>query len=178
MRLHVTYGQVSISRIKSTIRDYKREYYLAMIQLIRDAAGVFVQTAVRNVHVDTGMSAASLEPFANWVDSSILHQIHPKRVRKGMTTITGKYQKQRFKSVSEGLKAGQTAFKMNFGTYNRPYMSFRYTIKVWQWLYWETNWQSLNEAVIDAEIFIENNYLKYLPRGLNKAFTFTSGVSY
>jgi hypothetical protein len=51
-------------------------------------------------------------------------------------------------------------------------MSFRFQIKVWQYWYWEANWQSLNEAAVDAEIFIDNNYEKYLPAGLDKVFKY------
>jgi len=164
--------------VKSSVRDYKYKYYLAMKRLMMDAAGVFAESAIQRVHVDTGMSAASLEPFAKAAKTSIIGQVAPRRVRKGMTSISGFYYKNRFKSIPEGLKAGKTAYRFNFGTKDRPYMSFRFSIKVWQYMFWESRWQSLLNAQIDAEVFIENNYSKYLPAGLNKLFKFTGGVNY
>lgn len=171
-RTRLTYGSVSIGNVKAAITDYKRKYYLAMKRLMRDAAAVFVNAAINYVHVDTGMSAASLQPFARAAGTSILGRFVPRRVRRGAMTMTGLYKKSGIRSVASGLKAGQTAFKFNYGTYENPKMSFRFQIKVWQYWYWEPNWQSLNEASIEAEIFIDNNYKKYLPKGLNKVFRY------
>lgn len=177
MRTKITYGRVGISNIKVAVDDYKKKHYLAMKRLMRDAAGVFVESAVDHVHVDTGMSAASLEPFANAAKTTILDKFIAKRVRKGLTSLPGRYYKNRIKGISEGIRAGKNAYKFNYGTYQNPKMSFTFQIKVWQYWYWEPNWQSLNEAVIDSEIFIEGNYSKYIP-SLKKKFKFFSGVSY
>jgi hypothetical protein len=173
-RTKLTYGRVSIVNVKSAITNYKEKYYQAMKRLMRDAAVVFVNSAVDHVHVDTGMSAASLEPMARRARTSILSKISPKRSRFGGMTMTGRYVPKKIRSVFEGIRAGQSAFKFNVGNVDRPYMSFRFQIKVWQYWYWEPEWQSLNEASIDAEIFIDNNYIKYLPEGLNKVFKYGS----
>ena len=178
MRNKITYGKVSITNVKTAITNYKYKYYLAMRRLMKDAAAVFVKTAVAHVHVDTGMSAASLHPFGKKVGAPVLGMISPRRIRKGQMSMgyggRGKYYPKRWRSVSEGEKAGQTAYEINVGTQERPYMSFRFQIKVWQYWYWEANWQSLNEASVDAEIFIEKNYSKYLPEGLDKVFKYGS----
>ena len=174
MRNKITYGKVSITNVKTAITNYKYKYYLAMRRLMKDAAAVFVKTAVAHVHVDTGMSAASLHPFGKKVGAPVLRSISPKRgPQKGaIAYTTGRFMKSRWKSIPEGVKAGETAYKINVGTKERPYMSFRFQIKVWQYWYWEANWQSLNEASVDAEIFIEKNYSKYLPEGLDKVFKY------
>jgi hypothetical protein len=174
-RNKITYGKVSISNVRTAITDYKKKYYLAMKRLMKDAAAVFVKTAVAHVHVDTGMSAASLHPFGKKVGAPVLGSIIPKRAyRKGQTALSGRYYPKRWRSISEGEKAGKTAYEINVGSFERPYMSFRFQIKVWQYWYWEANWQSLNEASVDAEIFIDNNYEKYLPEGLDKVFKYGS----
>jgi hypothetical protein len=176
--LKLTYGRVEISAIKSAFAEWKRKYYEAMKRLMRDAAGVFVKSAVTNVAVDTGMSAASLEPMAKVAKTSILPYVAPKRVRRGVTAISGRYYPKKIKGIPEGVKAGLNAFKFNYGSIDRPTMSFRFQIKVWQYWYWEPQWQSLNEAMIDAEIFIENNYEKYLPDASHFPFKFRSKVNY
>jgi hypothetical protein len=178
-RTKLTYGRVSIVNVKTAITNYKVKYYNAMKRLMRDAAVVFVHSAVENVHVDTGMSAASLEPMAKKVRTSILPKISPKRSRFGGMTMTGRYVPKKIRSVFEGTQVGRTAYKFNYGSRNRPYMSFQFQIKVWQYWYWEPQWQSLLNASIDAEIFIDNNYEKYLPEGLNKVFKYgTPNVNY
>lgn len=168
---------MGISNIRQAILDYKKKHYLAMKHLMRDAAAVFVESAVQHVHIDTGMSAASLEPLAKAAKTTILDKFTAKRVRRGVTSMTGRYYKNRIKGISEGIKAGKTAYKFNYGSYQRPIMSFTFQIKVWQYWYWESDWQSLNEAMIDTEIWIEENYKDYVPH-LKKVFKFNSGVSY
>jgi len=183
-RNKVTYAKVSITNIRRAITNYEEKYFFAMKKLMRDAAAVFVKTAVAHVHVDTGMSAASLEIMARKAGTSILGSFSPRRIRKGAMTMSsasgrGIYMPKRFRSVKEGIRAGQTASTFSSGTRARPIMSFRFQIKVWQYWYWEANWQSLNEAAIDAEIFIENNYERYLPEGLDEVFKYGSpNVSY
>jgi hypothetical protein len=126
------------------------------------------------------MSAASLEPFAKAVGQTVMGRFTPKRAfRKGAMAMSGRYMPNRFRSVSEGIKAGKTAFVISYGTYQRPYMTFKFSTKVWQYAYWEPMWMSLAEGTVDAEIFIEKNYKRYLPGGLEKMFNFTSpNVSY
>ena len=121
MRNKITYGKVSITNVKTAITNYKYKYYLAMRRLMKDAAAVFVKTAVAHVHVDTGMSAASLHPFGKKVGAPVLRSISPKRgPQKGaIAYTTGRFMKSRWKSIPEGVKAGETAYKINVGTKER-----------------------------------------------------------
>lgn len=96
-------------------------------------------------HVDTGMSFASIIPFARFVNAVNIEIPSHNLPRKGMTDVSGKYWKDRYKSVSEGLSAGlrRKAFQINFGSLARPIFSMWFSIQVFQYILHEYGYQTL-----------------------------------
>jgi hypothetical protein len=160
------YGRADISDIKSRTEKYLKKYHTAMIKLYEDAAAEFVWRTVQHIGVDTGMSAASLEPLAQSVKTSILDDISPfikHEQRNWGTAMSGLSQKGRIRSIDAGFRAGRSAFRFSFGSIKNPFFIFEFKINVWQYAFWEKNWNSLNEGLIWFVDFVESNYEEYVP---------------
>jgi hypothetical protein len=160
------YGRADLSDIKSRTEKYLKKYHDAMIRLYKDAAAEFVWRTVQHIGVDTGMSAASLEPLAQFVGTSILDDISPfikHSQRNWGTTMSGLSQKGRIRSVDAGFRAGRSAFRFSFGSVKNPFFIFEFKINVWQYAFWEKNWGSLDIGLNYFVDFVESNYEEYVP---------------
>ena len=168
------YARADISDLKSRTEKYLKKYHEAMIRLYKDAAAEFVWRTVQEIHVDTGMSAASLEPLAESVGTSILGDISPfikHGERNWGTTMSGLSQKGRIRSIDAGFRAGQSAFRFSFGSVKNPYFIFEFKINVYQYSFWEYkgNWRSLEKGLEYFVDFVESNYEEYVPFNLEDA---------
>jgi hypothetical protein len=162
----IKYTYFNIKGLRARIQKFKRLHYNAMKRLWRDATREFIKEAVANVHVLSGMSAASFYPLANRVG----YTIHKGgRARKGLTLIEsgrGVYYKNRYSSVSEGMRLGQRAFKYNVGSEIRPFMVFEFRITVWQHAFHDDSWQSIRSGFEAFENYIRENAENYLPKDI------------
>lgn len=110
----------------------------------------FVRTAVREILVETGMSAASLFPLARAIKNgatvkTIENHINnniKRQSRKTAPTFPSGRRSSGPQNRAAGRKAGQKAFRLNFGSVNRPVFQFSYTIVVFQWALWEQRGRS------------------------------------
>ncbi|HUU87827.1 MAG TPA: hypothetical protein VMX17_08750 [Candidatus Glassbacteria bacterium] len=160
------YARADISDLKQRVDKYLKKYHNAMIRLYKDAAAEFVWRTVQEIHIDTGMSAASLEPLAASLGTSIIDDISPfikHGQRNWGTAMTGLSQKGRIRSIDAGFRAGQSAFRFSFGSVKNPYFIFEFKINVYQYAFWEKNWQSLNKGLYYFVDFVESNYEAYVP---------------
>ena len=159
----IIYGKVDVISIKRAIGKFNKTYHERMKRLMRGAVRAFVQTAVENVHVMSGMSGASLQPLAREVGTGILKHLGRPKPVKGQTSMAGRYYRRRQRSIDEGIKAGLKAFKMNYGTVKRPMMFLRFETNVYQYALWEPTWGSLYDATVAMVDYIENNFERYFP---------------
>jgi hypothetical protein len=145
------------------------------IALWNRAIRVFLREIIEQdlIQVDTGMSKASLIPLARAVRmvAELQAGISPVRgPRKGYTDITGVYHPKQFKSVPHGIKLGQRAYKVSYGTPRRPVFRFHFEILVYQYLLHELGvvigtgpWNTLpigSEAMMD---YVQQNAMDVMP---------------
>lgn len=167
MRPQLTYGRAELSGFRTAIKNFSQKNYDSCVELLNGAAAAFVIAAANQVHVDTGMSAASLRPFGRKVNAEF--PINPKRpVRTWGSYMTGKSYRGKIRSIAEGLKAGERAYKINYGTPARPVMSFSFTIKVFQYAFHEFTWQSLMAGEWAYKNYIRTNYDRVVGAPLRK----------
>ena len=131
----IYYARADMTKFKKLVNDFSKDYYEAMIRLFQDAAAEFAWRTVQEVSVDTGMSAASLEPLAEAVGTTILPEFsgfikHP--FRPWGTAMTGLSQRGRIRSVDAGIRAGRSAYKFSYGSLRNPYFVFTFKINVCQ----------------------------------------------
>jgi hypothetical protein len=160
----ISYGRIDTLTIKKSIGKFNKTYHERMKRLMRGSVRAFVKTAASIVHVDTGMSGASLQPLAQEVGTGILGTLKGGKVRKGQTSMAGRYYRNRQRSIAEGIKAGMRAYKLSYGTVQRPRMFLRFETKVYQYALWEGRlWDSLTPAVEAMVNYIYDNFDRYFP---------------
>ena len=166
------YARADISDLKRRTDKFLKKYHQAMIRLYKDAAEEFVWRTVQQISIDTGMSAASLEPLAQEVGTSIIGDISPfikHAQRPWGTAMSGLSQKGRIRSVDTGFKAGLKAYRFSFGSVKNPYFIFEFKINVWQYSFWENHWGSLTVGLNYFVDFVESNFEDYVPFDLTDA---------
>lgn len=126
--------EIKVGRIKTLNPGvFTQALYNNIKELWVECAQQFLLATATQIHVDTGMSMASLLPLAKTVN--LLLVVVPERdPRKGLTDISGLYRRHRFKSMTEGEKAGKKAFTLTFGSAAQPVMRFRFEILIFQYL--------------------------------------------
>jgi hypothetical protein len=168
------YARADMADLKSRMDKFLKKYHTAMIKLYEDAAAEFVWRTVQHIGVDTGMSAASLEPLAQSVGTSILDDISPfikHDQRNWGTAMSGLSQKGRIRSIDAGFRSGLSAYRFSFGSVKNPYFIFEFKINVWQYAFWEEKgrWNSLEVGLNWFVDFVESNYEAYVPFDLTDA---------
>ena len=166
MAAKIKYGKIDLQGIKAAHGKFNKTLHKQMILLMKGAIREFARVTAEVVHVDTGMAAGSLQPLAKEVGGGVLGLIRPRikrEERTGFTTLTGRYYRQRKRSLDEGISAGENAFSINFGTVKRPRMFFRFDIKVYQWARWEGNWQAIRAGLAAMVQYINQNFDERFP---------------
>jgi len=160
----ISYGKISATGIKKAIGKFNKTYYKNMQVLMRGGIRAFVQAAVNEIHVDSGMSAASLQPLAIAAGTGILKHIFGAVPRQGQTNMAGRYYRSRKRSIEEGIKAGMNAYQINYGTLARPKMFLTFKTNVYQYAKWEGElWDSIIPGVKALTDYIFDNFDKYFP---------------
>ena len=146
-------------------------------RLWRDAARVFVLTAVDTIVSNirsteaTGMTVASFRSIAG--ELRIKNQIiaafqgfGPKfygynyegKNSKGGNDLGASHEGPRGnKSKARGELMGRKAYRITFGSKNRLLMTFEFQPVVYQHLYWESSWGSMEAGRVAMIQFIEEN---------------------
>jgi hypothetical protein len=143
VRLHYEYKKLKVDKAV-----YDAFYKEARLWWSRNVMA-WAEAVLEGIHVDTGMSASSIAPLMDAVGGVGTGRIIIGRraPRKGVTTIDGKYHKDLYKSPELGAEFGQHAFVYELGSVRKPLMTFSYSIQVFQWAYWEDQWQTNVDAV-------------------------------
>lgn len=107
----------------------------SLIRLWKQSVEAFIKEASNHVHVDTGMSMASMQPLAANVRlASFLQQsLSGKGFRRGAYDINGQYRPDKNRSKAEGRRAGESAYELSFGTPKNTDLLFTFKIQVFQW---------------------------------------------
>lgn len=129
-------------------------------QGIRD----FVRAVITGIHIDTGMSRASLLPLAGAV--RIRNEVGPLteggRTRKGVTFIGGGYDPEAIKSTRLGIQLGRDAYSIEVGTASQAIMRFRFDIVVFQHLFHEPTWGTLEDGARAFVNSLDRNFKRFL----------------
>lgn len=152
---------VSQKFYKPDVGKFTRELLKNMQELWRGAIRAFLEGVASRIHVDTGMSKASLRPLGAEVGVDV--SISPKRgPRKGLDTFTA-YYPERYKSIEEGERVGEKAFHIGWGTTSRPQLYFRFNITVFHYFLHEVNWKSLNTGEAVMRSYLDRNASRVIP---------------
>lgn len=154
---------------KADYKDFTAVEARKFNELFKKAIIVFIETLAERVHVDTGMSMASILPLAAEVGYDII--ISPRREpRKGYTSFTS-YFPMMEKGPAEGANLGKDAFSITWGRPGRPEWRFRFEIKVYHWWLHEHGivppnepWNALVLGRIAMINYMKDNVSNYVPR--------------
>jgi hypothetical protein len=97
---------------------------------------IFIEAAAPKIHVDSGMSLASLIPLSRFVGiaSRSLDRAYTGRARIGRFASTGFAYPHSVRDVNAGLRAGEHAYNIKLGNVKRAVFIFNFEIKVFQWI--------------------------------------------
>jgi hypothetical protein len=117
------------------------------------AAKVFVEAMITEVgkHVDTGMTLGATVPMARLVKSVMANSsISFSQAKMGYTTIDGGYVKG-WKTWGTGVKLGQNALELFYGSQIRPVFRLSFDYVIYQHMihdagYQTAAWWSLQKA--------------------------------
>lgn len=171
-----------------SLPHFKKKMHANMTKLWREAIKEFVETvALRSaglVHVDTGMSKASIIPLAKVVRIAglVRASIVPNRYKK-----TPKYYHfesntpSGLKTISHGIELGEKVTKVDFGSPRDPVMTLEFSINVLQYFLNEEGvgnnnsvaWRSFEQGHAAFEKHITENMGSIIP---DVADWFLSGV--
>ena len=166
--------------LKPRVDVFTKKLHQNMSRLWTDATKAFLEEIIKNdlIKVDTGMSRASLLPLARAVRmlTVVRASINPKRGPRpgynagaqGGATSWEVGDPSQPKSIEAGIKAGQKAYRLNFGTPGRPVFRFEFNIVVYQhWLHEVYNndpsWKSLERGTDAFRAYIKENAPNYVP---------------
>jgi hypothetical protein len=159
--------------LRPSVDYYSKKLHENMTRLFRNATTAYVMAIVPVIAVDTGMSRSSLVPLgrALRIAGKIRSTIVPQRkIRYGTNDMNGTYNPSGIKSAAEGERAGEDAFKLSYGTYKRPVMSFSFSINVYQyWLHENgygggSSWKTLEKGRDAMLEYIRSNSASHIPR--------------
>ena len=146
-----------------------------LTSLWKDSVKIFIEAALKEVHVDTGMSAASFQPLAAEVGmkTAIIQSLRgfgPKRGHKNIRDSRFQDNVAQYKSRALGQRLGEKAYDLDFGDHERPIFKFTFKIVIFQYYLHENsmnysdsqNWQSLNQAKTAFLEYYNGNLSKYV----------------
>ena len=194
LNLKMTFNSKPIKDVKFASKGQVSKYlHDQMVRLWKAGVREFISEAIDRIHVDTGMSMASLSPLAAKVSfKSVLEATlagkGPKKPRnKGHYTIDGNWIPNVPRSKALGESLGQSAYKLSFGTPKNAMLKFDFNIVVFQYELHEmgyqkygdkTPWDSLNAGKAAMLAFLENHYDEYINSKKLLDFMLNGGMSY
>lgn len=160
------FSLVKVKGLKPRVDVFTKKLHDNMTRLWKDATREFIKEALPLVHIDTGMSRMSVAPLARLVRMvTEVKAFSPKRrERKGYTDLNGNYDPTINRSAALGERLGQKAFKLNFGSKDRPVFVFRFDLKVYQYALHEDEWQSLERGQEAFLAYLRENAINYVPK--------------
>jgi len=129
------------------VRTAIRLTYIRQKEIWNEAIGAFILVVGNEVskHQDTGMSLASLFPTARKIGMlDQMPSLNPKVTqRKPLTYISRVREPSSFKNALVGVKLGEKASRISYGSEMRPLFLFSFEIRVYQYLLNEFGWGSI-----------------------------------
>ena len=146
--------------LKGMGRELKRQSAEMINQYLNRGIEEFATVAQNKVHVDTGMTLASLHALIDAIgDFPVFRQVKRNPYRP-FKTLRGEVRKDKKTGPEEGYKAGLKAFKIKKANMTTMTFSFRYKIQVYQWNEWEDEWRALSEAAKTFRRYLRENKRK------------------
>lgn len=141
-----------------------KTYHNRLKSLWRDSVKAFILATVDKMHVDTGMSVASLAPLGAKVklQSVILEMARGRGPRLGYTDISGAYNPTQYKSIAHGKSLGSKAYQLEFGTPSEPNLLFIFDIVVFQHKFHEPTWDSIEAGKAAFLDYFNSNFASYI----------------
>jgi len=150
---------------KAIYRDLKRYW--------KEACQIFIETIATHIHVDTGMSLGSVLPVAEELRMKTrflqaMRGFGPSK--SGHKKAYGPFADNNGlrKSYASGVKLGQRAYELKYGTHGDPGFVFTFLIKVLQYYLHENglatggSWNTMFEGEKAMEAFLESKIEEYL----------------
>lgn len=163
--------KISVRRDKrrTASKEAVREYIHEQLKTAwRACIKAFIEAVMDSVHVDTGMSEASLYDLATNVrigkfvlaDAMARRQSPP---HPAYVDLRGKVYPGVKKSIALGQQLGSNkkAYRILFGSPKSPNMVFEFKIMVFQYKFHEEVWQTLEYGKIAFEYEWDNQLAKY-----------------
>ena len=148
------------------LRKYVQQ---SLARLWRACAREFFIELVKHIHVDTGMSYASVIPLARkaHLASELMSNLSPRRSRPSHTSLEGTYIQGSPANVATGIAYGNEAVAqkrhdIDFGTPANIILRFRFEVVVYQYDKHDIQWQSVNKAEAVFKLYWRTNISKYL----------------
>jgi len=158
-------------------------------QLFRAAVRAFIVETLNHVHVDSGMSAASLQPLAAKVQlrSAIVESLQGFGPTRGHQNAYGAFadNNAKWKSRALGQRLGQEAYELEFGTPRSPICKMVFEVPVLQFYLHEYGyaasntapWAALTHGAEAFKQYIKNHWSEYIS-GSDLAKWIVTGDSY
>lgn len=153
-----------LGRLK--LKDMAEPVYVSLVEVWEQAASEFIDAALEDILVQTGMSAASFFPLARVVRngdvSQILSFINSRATsgpRPGIPTFPdGRRTRTGFQDIDSGDRLGERAYRLSFGSSERPVFIFTFQTVVWQHAYYEPEQQTLEKGRVAFVEYVNNNF--------------------
>jgi hypothetical protein len=149
-------------KLPSTFSKWKNRFQDDFANLWDDSAAAFVKGTADQVHVDTGMTAASLIPLANKVGgiSGVLGAISLRRHISVPDYNHNPLATTSLGIVNRDVMGGQrlgTEWNINYGSRVNLVYSLEYRVNVGHWEILEHNWKALDEGVDRFRVYFNAN---------------------
>lgn len=158
--MRVTISGDLVDGERTPIDSVLKTYHQRLKRLWRNSVKAFIMAIIDAMHIDTGMSVASLQPLAAQVRlrTIILETLRGKGPRRGYVDLQGVYHREQFKSRAHGERLGRQAYQLSFGTPQHPDLRFEFDIVVFQHQYHEPTWDSLQKGQEAFINYFETNF--------------------
>jgi len=123
-------------RYRPNPKKFRQVSYDRVNRVMTGAIRAFIKSVaeVLSSHISSGMTMGSLIPLARTVNAMEIAAFSSKGPQKGFTTMDGGYERDRYKNITEGIRAGKEAFKILRGSPYRPVFRFEFTPSVYQYI--------------------------------------------
>lgn len=173
------------ARQRANINPILQSVHQNLENIWRDAAEAFIREAVRNVLIETGMTAASFFPLSRAIRRVKAEAaIRSKLLQRGQGTTGGGIKRQRTRSgipefpsgqrsggtqgPAAGIERGQNAYIFEVGSPRAPIFRFRFETAVFQHAIHEPSQRSLERGIRAFAEVVNERFRAVLPTLVTK----------
>jgi len=154
MPIKVTVDKIGLNKKIKTLSDKRLTIGLhnTLIDIWDAGVRAFIRAALKEIIVDTGMSAASLIPLGRLVKSAEINLITPRRGPQiGYTQLGGSYVRNGIRGPKTGERFGKEAFTLTYGDPEKPVFYFSFKAVVFQHFLMDLGLGNFNRPVQSIE---------------------------